>query len=97
MPHSNQAKKRLRQNVKRKIQNRNVKSSMKTHVKKVLKAIDAKDVKTAKEELPKAMKKIDKAVKRNVIHKNQGSRRVARLSRNLHKLEKELSKEQPPQ
>ena len=89
MPHSRQAKKRLRQSVKRKDQNRAVKSTMKTHVKKVLKAVAAGDAAAARAELPAAMKKIDKAAKKNVIHANQASRRIGRLSKKVSALEKQ--------
>ena len=66
MPHSNQAKKRLRQSEKREEQNRSMKSSMKTHIKKVVNAINEGDAVVAKKEMPTAMKKIDKAVKKNL-------------------------------
>ena len=88
MPHSRQAKKRLRQSIKRNEVNRSVKSTMKTHIKKVLKAVESGDAAAAKAELPKAMKKIDKAAKKNVIHSNQASRRIARLSKKVVALEK---------
>lgn len=89
MPHSKQAKKRLRQSVKKRDENQSIKSAMKTHVKKVLQAVEKGDADAAKERLPLAVKKIDKASKRNVIHKNQASRKVARLSRKVAQLEKE--------
>ncbi|MBU0753718.1 MAG: 30S ribosomal protein S20 [Planctomycetes bacterium] len=86
MPHSKQAKKRLRQNEKLKMVNKSRKSSMRTMVKKVLKAVEAGDAETAAKELPQAMKKIDKAAKHNVIHKNQASRKIGRLNKKVHDL-----------
>ena len=86
MPHSKQAKKRLRQNVKMRAHNRSIKSAMKTHIKKVLQAVEAGDLDAAKERLPLAMKKIDKAAKRSVIHKNQAARKISRLSRKVNNI-----------
>jgi small subunit ribosomal protein S20 len=68
---------------------------MKTHIKRVLKAVEAGDAAAAHAELPKAMKKIDKAAKRNVIHGNQASRRIARLSRKVSALEQKAGAEDP--
>jgi small subunit ribosomal protein S20 len=88
MPHSKQAKKRLRQSEKSRVHNQSQKSSMKTHIKKVVQAINEGDAEAAKKEMPTAMKKIDKAVKRNLIHKNEGSRRISRLSKKIDQLGK---------
>lgn len=93
MPHSNQAKKRLRQSEKREEQNRSMKSSMKTHIKKVVKAINEGDAEVAKKEMPTAMKRIDKAVKKNLIHKNEGSRRISRLSKKIDQIAKDKPSE----
>jgi small subunit ribosomal protein S20 len=84
MPHSNQAKKRLRQDKKKRMENRSRKSSMNTHIKKVLKAVQDGDKEKADAMLPLAMKKIDKAAKRNVIHKNQASRRIGKLTKKVN-------------
>ena len=91
MPHSNQRKKRLRQSIKQNLINRGMKSSMKTHIKRVLKAIDEGDAAKARAELPMAMKKIDKVAKKNIIHKNQASRKISQLNRRVNRLEKSES------
>ena len=61
---------------------------MKTHIKRVIKAVEANDLETAKKELPIAMKKIDKVAKRNIIHKNQASRKISNLSRRVASMSK---------
>jgi small subunit ribosomal protein S20 len=43
-------------------------------------------LKTAEEAMSEAFSKIDKAVKRNVIHKNNGARKKAGLARALKKV-----------
>ena len=95
MPHSKQAKKRLRQDQKRRLVNRAMKSSMKTHIKRVLRALEEGNVALAKSELPRAMKKIDKAAKRRVIHPKQASRRIGRLSRRVAVFEKQAAADTP--
>jgi small subunit ribosomal protein S20 len=78
MPNTKQAAKRLRQNEKRRVLNKSARSAMKSAMKKVL---GAESPEKAQEILPLAMKKVDKAAKRNVIHKNTAARIKSRLSR----------------
>ena len=78
MPNTKQAKKRLKTDEKRRMSNKAVRSAMRTAVKKVLLAEDAESAKAA---LPLAMKKIDKAAKKSVIHANTAARKKAQLSR----------------
>jgi len=68
------------------MQNKTVRSSMRTQVKKVKKAIEDGDKTLAAKELPEAMKHLDKAAKSNVIHKNQAARRKSRLQRDVNGL-----------
>jgi small subunit ribosomal protein S20 len=81
MPHSRSAKKRVRQNEKARQRNKSVKSAMRSQVKRVEQAIAAGDGATAKKELPLAVKQLDKAANRNIIHANQAARRKSRLQR----------------
>ena len=67
-------------------QNRVVKSSVKTAVGEVNKAILGKDVKTASETLLKASRQLDKAATKGVIHKNTASRKKSRLARKVNSL-----------
>ncbi|MEM7309453.1 MAG: 30S ribosomal protein S20 [Planctomycetota bacterium] len=78
MPNSKQAKKRVRQNEKRRDENKVVRSSMRSAMKKVLQAESPEE---AQKELPTAMKRVDKAAKRNIIHDNAAARLKSRLSR----------------
>ena len=88
MPHSKSAKKAARQNEQRRMQNKATKSEMRTYVKKVTEAVEAGDAEAAKKALPQAMKKLDKAAKRNVIHENQAARRKSRLQKSVDDLQK---------
>lgn len=80
MANHKSAIKRIRQTAKRTERNRYVRSTMRTHIKRVRTAVEAGDKDLAKAELLLAIKKIDKAASKGVIHKNQASRRVSRLT-----------------
>lgn len=75
------ALKRARQSAKRALRNRAVKSMLKTLTKRVESAVGEKNIENAKSALNKAISAIDKAVKKGIIHKNTGARRVSRLRR----------------
>lgn len=81
MPTTNSAKKRLRQNVKRRDRNRAVKAMLKTKLRKIREAVTAKNVEAAETELKVLSKKIDQAASKNIIHKNKASRTKSRLQR----------------
>jgi len=70
--------KRNRQNEKRRIRNKAVRSELRTRVK----AAEAGG-EDAEEALKIAMKTIDKAAAKGVIHKNEASRRKSRLQRRV--------------
>ena len=93
MPQSKQAKKRLRQDEKKKMFNRGIKSEVRTNVKKVLQAVEDNDVEAANKALPVAMKKIDKAAKRHVLHKSTASRKISKLSKKVNSLSSETPKD----
>ncbi|MCB9914728.1 MAG: 30S ribosomal protein S20 [Planctomycetes bacterium] len=78
MPNTKQAAKRLRQSEDRRLRNKVDKSSMRTAVRKVLEA-DSKEA--AQAALPGAMKKIDKAAKKNILHDNTAARLKSRVAR----------------
>jgi small subunit ribosomal protein S20 len=73
--------KRIRQNLKRNERNRYVRSTMRTYIRRVREAVAAGDAGKAGEALGLAIKTIDKAASKGVIHKNQASRRISRLQK----------------
>ena len=80
MPVIKSAIKKARQDVKARKHNRVIRDDYKAAAKKVAKLIEAGDLKKATEALKEAYSKIDKAAKKKVLHKNNASRRKARLS-----------------
>jgi len=82
MPIKQQAKKALRQNIKRAERNLEVRKDIKTLLKKVRKAIDSKEKKDKIEALLKeAQKKLDKAAQKKIFKKNTAARKLSRLQR----------------
>jgi len=75
------ALKRDRQNKKKQTQNRFWKSRVRTAAKTVLEAVEKKDKKAAQTSLQAAMKEIDKAAGKKVIHSSTASRKISRLSK----------------
>ena len=72
--------KRIRTNEKRRLRNQSVKSELKTLVRKTREAVDAGDKEAALAALQLASRKLDKAVSKGVIHKNQAANRKAKLA-----------------
>ncbi|MEO1614796.1 MAG: 30S ribosomal protein S20 [Planctomycetota bacterium] len=81
MPNTASAKKRLRQNAKRRQHNRTLRSRMRTQIRRVREAVEAGDSGTAQSEFRIATKRLDQAVAKNLIHKNTAARSKSRLSK----------------
>lgn len=86
MPHSLQAKKRVRQNETRNLLNRAHRSRVRTLIAKFNAAVEARNQEVAEWGLRDAVKAIDKAAQRGIIHKNTAARRKASLQRALNRL-----------
>lgn len=80
------AKKRILVNRTKADRNKAIKSSVKTAVKKVNAAIEAKDKAAASAALLAATSVIDKATSKGVYHKNTASRKVSRLAQAVNKM-----------
>jgi small subunit ribosomal protein S20 len=72
--------KRIKTNEKRRLRNKAVKSELKTYVRKTREAIAAGDKAAADQALRLASRKLDKAVSKGVIHKNQAANRKSALA-----------------
>lgn len=84
MAHSLSAQKRVRQNAKRRVQNRARKSMVKTQLKHFEAFLTAGDVDKAKEQYRLLVKKLDKVASSSTMHKNTASRIKSRMSRRLN-------------
>jgi len=84
--HSLSAKKRVRQNAKRRTINRARKSQVKTQVKRLETALDAGNVEAATAELKATVKKLDKVAATSTMHKKTAARKKSRLTKKLNAL-----------
>ncbi len=83
MPNNASAEKRMRQEQKRRLHNRMVKSIVKTNVTKARQAITSGA--DAEESVRQAISELDRAAKKGVIHRNNAARRKSRLMKQLNK------------
>ncbi len=88
MPNTSSANKAMRQSRRRNAINTRTKFKFKSAVKATRTSIASGDKTKSTEDLKKAMSALDKAVKKNVIHKNTASRRKSRLAKAIAKLGK---------
>jgi small subunit ribosomal protein S20 len=79
--------KRIRQNEKRRIHNRIYRNRSRTLIKQARVAIESGNVEEAKEATRVAVRDLDMAASRGIIHANNASRRKSRLMRQLAQLE----------
>ncbi|MDX8335423.1 MULTISPECIES: 30S ribosomal protein S20 [Cetobacterium] len=86
MAHSKSAKKRVIIAERNRERNQAVKSRVKTMLKRVLVAVETKEVEAAKAALSVAYKELDKAVSKGIMKKNTASRRKARLAAKVNAL-----------
>jgi small subunit ribosomal protein S20 len=84
--HSLSAKKRVRQNAKRRIINRARKSEVKTAIKGFEAAISSGDRKAAAQQYKLAVKKLDRMASTKTVHKNKAARLKSHLARKLNKI-----------
>ena len=75
--------KRNRQNEKRRLRNKAVKSSLKTAIRKFNEALQAGETENATSLMRDASRKLDKAVSKGVIHRNQAANRKSAIAKKL--------------
>ena len=69
---------------RRRLRNRLVRQSVKTHIGKAKSSVDAGE-ESAHQKTMQAMSGIDKAVSKGIIHRNKGARLKSRLMKQLNK------------
>lgn len=81
------AKKAVKVINKRQNSNNKYATSMKTAIKKVEKAVEAKDKVAAGEALKVAIKRIDKATSKGAVAKNNSARNKSRITKKVNEME----------
>jgi small subunit ribosomal protein S20 len=77
--------KRNRTNEVRRLRNKAAKSELKTRIKSAVVSVET-GAETSAEDLRLAVKRLDKAAARGIIHKNQASNRKSRLIKRINSL-----------
>jgi len=83
MPNIKSAEKRMRQNVKKRAENRQRRSRMRTEIKKFRKLVEEKKVEAAQESLKIVYAVIDRSAQKGMIHANTAARYKSRLTKYL--------------
>lgn len=81
MPNSTSAKKALRKNIARRLRNRAQRSSLRSVIKKCRSAAAGDDQAATEDAFRLAVKRLDQAAAKNLIHKNKAARLKSRLSK----------------
>ena len=96
MPNIASAKKRLRQNIATREQNRIKRSFVRNRCKNVVKAVQAGSIEDADRLYRVAVKALDQASSKRVVHRNAAARKKSRLSAMIRKLKEKKTAEVQP-
>jgi len=83
MANTKSAQKSARQTIRRTAVNKSRRSEMRTYVRRVEAALDAKDGAAATEALKTAEPLLARAAQRCIVHKNSASRKISRLTKRI--------------
>lgn len=86
MANHKSAEKRMRQSIARRMRNVSTKSYVKTRIKSVLAAVDARDRDQSAQALKDAVTVIAKASSKGMLHKKNAARKISRLTRKVNAL-----------
>lgn len=79
------AKKRIKVSKTKTDKNKTIKTKIKTYIKKIETYVKNGDMENAKKYLVEATKQIDMATSKGIYHKNNGARKVSRISKLVNK------------
>ena len=80
------AVKRAKQNERTRVRNLDIKTLVKSSIKKVRKAVEKEDIESAEKALQTTIPLIQKARSKGAFHKNTSARKISRLSRAVNAL-----------
>ena len=83
MPLIKSAKKRLRQDEKKRIRNKAIRNEVRNQVKKINKLFLAGNIEEARRIQPEIIRLIDKIVSKGIWHKNKAARIKSRIAKKL--------------
>ena len=79
MANSRSARKRIRSSERKRIRNRIVRSAVRTRIGHVRRSLVSGQVEGIEEELRAAVKALDKAAEKGILHRNNAARRKSRI------------------
>ena len=86
MANSRSARKRIRSNERKRVRNRTVRSAVRTRITKARRALLGVEVETAPELVLAAVRELDRAAEKGILHPNNVNRRKSRLMAMAHRL-----------
>ena len=86
MPNIKSAKKRVKVIATKTLQNKMFKSQLKTAVKKFVAAVESGNKEDAKAAYVVVVKKVDQAVAKNILHKNNAAHKKSQFTQMLNKM-----------
>lgn len=84
MANTKSALKAVRSSEKRRLRNRRVKTETRTFIKRARAQIEAGELEEAQKSVAQAVRALDKAAEKGILHRNNASRRKSRLMQSLN-------------
>ena len=84
MPNIKSAIKRVKVAEKKRLRNKPVRTAVRTYIKTAERQIGGKDATASQDAVLRAVRALDKAASKGVIHRNNAARRKSRLMRKLN-------------
>ncbi len=84
MANTKSAIKRVRSSERRRLHNRQFRTEARTYVRKARTQIEAGELEEAQKSVAEAVRALDKAAQKGIIHKNNAARRKSRLMSQLN-------------
>jgi len=88
MPNIKSQEKRNRQNIKRRIKNRLLKTRIKTDQKRLAEVVNSKNIEEAEKNFNILSKHLDKAVKKGAVHKNFSANKKSKAAKLVNSIKK---------
>ena len=86
MANSRSARKRIRANERKHVRNRGVRSAVRTRISKARRALLGAEVENSPELVLAAVRELDRAAEKGILHRNNANRRKSRLMAMAHRL-----------
>ena len=86
MANSRSARKRIRANERKHVRNRTVRSAVRTRITKARRALLGTEVESSQELVLAAVRELDRAAEKGILHANNANRRKSRLMAMAHRL-----------